>query len=200
MDLTGLVVSEEEAIAKLAEYEGQIAAERTAEDRAIMEAYRAAKRKLQVISMRATIAAGGFHENGLPKIAVINADAQTVFCHWDRDAVIFSIRDDQMANQGALVGRSSVRVHVAEPPSQEDRRKHSAWRMGSAPVPIVPPQHRPRPRRLARRHILWEVEEWTRVVPRDPALLHHIRGDLWAVLASWDLTELERAVLAQRHG
>jgi len=32
--------------------------------------------------------------------------------------------------------------------------------------------------------------------PRDPALIRHIRGDLWAVLAVWDLTELERAVLA----
>jgi hypothetical protein len=36
------------------------------------------------------------------------------------------------------------------------------------------------------------------VAPRDPALLRHVRGDLWAVLATWDLTELERLVLTQR--
>jgi hypothetical protein len=42
------------------------------------------------------------------------------------------------------------------------------------------------------------VEEWTRVPPRDPALLRHIRGDLWVVLAVWDLTDLERLVLSQR--
>jgi hypothetical protein len=200
MDLNGLIISEEEATAKLAEYERQIAEDRTAEDRAILEAYRAAARKLPVISMKLTIAAGGFHDNGLPRIAVINADAQTCFVHWDGDALIFSVRDDMMANQGALVGRSSVRVQVAEPPSQDVRRTHSAWRMGSAPVPIVPPQHRPRPRRLARQHILWEVDEWTRVVPRDPALIKHIRGDLWSVRAVWELTDLEMAVLAQRHG
>ncbi|MGH3300400.1 MAG: hypothetical protein ACRDOK_01755 [Streptosporangiaceae bacterium] len=36
------------------------------------------------------------------------------------------------------------------------------------------------------------------VPPRDPALLRWIRGDLWAVVAQWDLTELERAVLSSR--
>ena len=31
--------------------------------------------------------------------------------------------------------------------------------------------------------------------PRDPALLRNITGTLYAVLAVWDLTEVERAVL-----
>lgn len=31
--------------------------------------------------------------------------------------------------------------------------------------------------------------------PVDPALLKHIGGDLYAVVATWDLTDLERAVL-----
>ena len=39
-------------------------------------------------------------------------------------------------------------------------------------------------------HVLWEVESWTPEPPRDPALLRHLRGDLWSVLAVWDLTEL----------
>ena len=47
-------------------------------------------------------------------------------------------------------------------------------------------------------HILWEVEQWDPTPPVDPALVRHIRGDLWAVIAMWDLTELERAVLAAR--
>jgi hypothetical protein len=29
----------------------------------------------------------------------------------------------------------------------------------------------------------------------NPLLLQHIEGDLWAVLAQWDLTEIERAIL-----
>jgi hypothetical protein len=43
---------------------------------------------------------------------------------------------------------------------------------------------------------LFEVDQWEPVPPTDPALLKHIAGDLYAVLAVWDLTELERAVIA----
>lgn len=45
--------------------------------------------------------------------------------------------------------------------------------------------------------ILWEAE-WQAVPPKDPALLRHLGGDLYAVVAVWDLTELERAVLGGR--
>jgi hypothetical protein len=65
-------------------------------------------------------------------------------------------------------------------------------------VPLIPPRFRPSPRRLRHCHILWEVEQWTMTAPHDPALLRHVCGDLWAVLAVWDLTELERLVLSQR--
>jgi hypothetical protein len=72
------------------------------------------------------------------------------------------------------------------------------WGAARTVVPLIPPKLRPKPRRLRHCHILWEVEAWAPVAPRDPALLRHIRGDLWAVLAVWDLTELERMVLSQR--
>jgi hypothetical protein len=44
---------------------------------------------------------------------------------------------------------------------------------------------------------LWEAE-WRRVAPRDPYLLRHVGGDIWVVLAAWDLTEVERAAMATR--
>jgi hypothetical protein len=68
-------------------------------------------------------------------------------------------------------------------------------------VPVVPPKHRPA-RGMGDRLVLWEVENWTwRSTPRppgDPALLRPIGGDLYAVEAVWDLTELEQLVLSQR--
>jgi len=48
---------------------------------------------------------------------------------------------------------------------------------------------------LDRFHILWEAD-WHLDPPQDPALLRRLMGDLWVVLAVWDLTSLERAVLA----
>jgi hypothetical protein len=64
-------------------------------------------------------------------------------------------------------------------------------------VPIVPPQLRPK-HKIENYHTLWEVESWTLVPPRDPMLLRHLGGYLYAVLAVWDLTDLERAVLGTR--
>jgi hypothetical protein len=65
-------------------------------------------------------------------------------------------------------------------------------------VPLIPPRLRPRKHRIRGFHILWEVDSWTPLPSKDPALLRHIRGDLWSVVATWDLTELEMAVLSQR--
>lgn len=196
MELATFSIPETEAREKLAEYQGMLAAERTAEDAAIARGYRAAARGLPVISLPRTIIAGGWHDNGLPKIAVIRADATECFARWDGGDLVYADRDDWRANRGALVGAHSVRVQV--PGDDQPPHRISRWRAASAIVPLIPPRHRPKLRRLRGFHVLWEVEEWTRVPPRDPALLRHIRGDLWSVLAVWDLTELERYVLSQR--
>lgn len=195
MDLSAITIDPAEAKRRLEEYQQLVYAERTVEDEAITAGYRAAARGLPVISMRATITAGGFHDNGLPRLAVLNADAETCFVRWDGTDLVFADRDAWGVNQGALVNKHSVRVPVAGDDVPERRQR---WR-GTTIVPIVPPRFRPRTRaRLARRYVLWEVEKWAPVPPEDPFLLRHIRGDLWSVHAQWDLTPLERAVLAQR--
>jgi len=193
MDLATIVVPEQEAKAKLAEYAGIIYEEGTVEDEALAAGYRAARRGLPLIRLSEAIRRGGYFDNGLPRIAVINADARECSAAWDGDDMLFG--DEQVttwrANRGALVNRHTVRVPGVRP--VDNRRYASGWTI----VPIIPPHIRPRRNRLHCGHILWEVEEWKRgISPRDPALLRHIRGDLWAVLACWDLTELERAVLA----
>lgn len=74
--------------------------------------------------------------------------------------------------------------------------KDQRWR-GEALLPTPPLHLRPK-RGLANYHVLWEAE-WTKIVPHDPMLLRRIgRADLWLVVASWDLTEVERAVLSTR--
>lgn len=78
--------------------------------------------------------------------------------------------------------------------------RQAAWQ---SMVPIVPPRHRPpSATTLASYLVLWEVDKWTwtepPLPPGDPALLRHVGGDIYAVLALWDLTELERLVLTGR--
>jgi hypothetical protein len=62
-------------------------------------------------------------------------------------------------------------------------------------VPIIPAPIRPT-RRLDQYHILWEAD-W-QAAPTDPILLQKLTGNLFVILAAWDLTELERAVLSVR--
>jgi hypothetical protein len=73
-----------------------------------------------------------------------------------------------------------------------------AW---CAMVPIVPPKHRPA-RGFASCQVLFEAEDWAWSrdpdAAVDPALLRHVGGDIYAVLATWELTELELLVLSGR--
>ena len=201
MNLTTLELPVEEAKTRLIEYEKLIATERTAEDDAIAAGYRAAARGLPVIMMPEVFNAGGWFDNGLPRLAIARADATEVRVEIERawssantvDLVFAD--DDRSTNRGALIGKHTVRVNRVTGRGVHDHKRHTR---GRTIVPLIPPRHRPRFHRLRGFHILWEVEAWRPAPSRDPALLRHIRGDLWSVVATWDLTELEMAVLSQR--
>lgn len=66
----------------------------------------------------------------------------------------------------------------------------------TAVVPIVPPRLHPRAA-LSNYHILWDAI-WTPAPPKDPMLLRRLAGHLYAIVAIWDLTSLEQAVLRGR--
>lgn len=192
MDLSTIIVPEDEARAKVAEYEEALRTERNAEDEAIAQAYRAAARGLAVISLSRAIGEGGYFDDGFPRIAVARATDTAGYCKWWGQRLVFA--DDDWWRGEAMVGRH----HVLVTPSAAPEEVKESYRWRQAPVPLVPPHCRPKRPRLANLHVLWEVESWTPAPSRDPALIKHIRGDLWAVLATWDLTDLELAVIAQR--
>ena len=193
MDLGVIEITEEEAEARVKEYEALLSEERSAEDDALLSAYRAAKRGLPVISLSKAFQIGGFHDNGLPKLAIARADAKECWVEVGSQGKLKFASKEWDRARGALVGQHHVLVDTGVSQPAGVKR----WR-GKTIVPLVPPRHRPKRGRIANFHILWEVDEWTPQPPRDPALLRHIRGDLWSVLAVWDLTELERLVLTQR--
>jgi len=68
----------------------------------------------------------------------------------------------------------------------------------STRVPIVPVKLLPKGG-LQNYHIIWEVDQWqVRRAPVDPILAKRITRNLFVVLAIWDLTELEKALVEGR--
>lgn len=171
------------------EYRHAVRERHNKEDEQIMRGYRELSRGRQLIHLTDTIKAGGVDDRGLPRLAVIRADA--IYCHvrrWRDGSFVFT--------PGPNFGwgrRQAGQLDFSEDtlPVKED-----GWLSARALVPLVPPQYRPGIA-ITNFHLLWEAE-WRRVAPRDPALLRHLGGDLYAVVATWDLTDLERAVLSGR--
>lgn len=195
MHLTTLELSPDEAAERLAAYQAQLASERTAEDDAIRAGYRAAARGLPIIDLPATIAAGGRFPNGLPRLAVVRANATECWVRvsstWRNEHDVITYCDQANDRGRAAVSKHRVSVRAPHVGALETWGGHTI-------VPLIPPQFRPGRYRLHLFHILWEVEKWDPTPPVDPALLRHIRGNLWSVVATWDLSPLERAVLSAR--
>ena len=157
-----------------------------------------------VISLTKAMEVAGVRDNGLPVLAVGNADAKWVWFVWDAGM----IRDDPYGCCWEHPGVAFVSDHAINPgwnirnPKGEKRggtirflRTFFPVRPEGNPrarVPVIPPEHRPKGR-LWNYHILWEANWET--APRDPVLLRRISREHFVVMAQWDLTEVERLVL-----
>jgi hypothetical protein len=157
-------------------------------DHEIETAYKAIAQGRTVIRALQSIRAAGVGADGRPKLAIARATARFVECHLHTGWCEF--RSD-----AAHYTRTRSIVEVREFPEAQERR--AGQQRGRAPVPIIPVHLRPR-RGLFNYHVLWEVEEWTPQPPVDPYLLRRLAGDMWLVVAAWDLTPVERAAMATR--
>lgn len=136
-----------------------------------------------VIRALESIRTAGLNEHGMPKLAIARADqTQCVLRTRGADSVVFECERWARRNQTKNIPL--------------DWHAHGIQKDGQAFVPIIPVHLRPK-RGLANYHILWEAE-WTKRYPVDPYLLRRFGGDAWLVVAAWDLTDVERAVMSSR--
>jgi hypothetical protein len=134
-----------------------------------------------VISVHDAIRRAGVDQFGRPRLAIMRADQQTVFCNaWTSRTVTFTNENNSRAGAWHFEIDWPDRPTCREIPLR-------------AQLPRIPPQHRPAQGTLSNYHLLWEAD-WT-AIPRDPYLLKRIGKDAWVVLAAWDLTEVELSVL-----
>jgi hypothetical protein len=154
-------------------------------DQQIQRTYQLIAQGKVIIKAIESIKLAGLNKDGLPNLAIARADHQQVKLRMQPDGG--AVMEVPGWHRGARGQRISFIAGSF---------KSSEWKTAKALVPTCPVYLRPK-RGLANYHILWEAE-WTNIVPRDPMLLRRIGGDMWLVVAAWDLTEVERAALATR--
>lgn len=154
----------------------------TAADAEIAAIYKRIAQGKTVIRALESIRTAGLNAEGFPKLAICRADMPNCFWRPSTNACTFGER------YGRTKSRKTVRMDWPG--------LNSAKWEGEAVVPLIPVHLRPR-RGMQNYHILWEAE-WTKRYPVDPYLLRRFGGDAWLVVAAWDLTDVERAVMANR--
>lgn len=164
-------------------------------DREVQRAYQLLSQGRLVIRALESIKAAGLNAQGLPKLAIGPANAEYVWCQVaGNGGAKFDARFKPPWWQSIPDHVVAQRAYFAFPRGTFHPVKTAE---GRAALPLIPVMHRPA-RGLANYHILFEAE-WSRLPPVDPMLLRRIgKADLWAVLAMWDLSAVERAALATR--
>lgn len=166
-------------------------------DRECMRAYQLlAQGRLVIRALESVKLAGVRADDGYPKLALVKATAKECYV---------TLRADGSACMASTARptkprRNMISDTVFEWPAGTFPilRQWQTWR-ATALVPQCPVHMRPQ-RGLANYHTLFEAE-WKPVPPSDPYLLRRIgKADLWVVVAQWELTEVEKAVLSTRIG
>lgn len=192
-------LTQEQAKEKWQEYCGIIKTHPTDHAKTLKAAYHALSKGHQVIDIYEAFKLAGKYDNDMPKLAISRAH---------ETKVVFERRDK---GAGGFWGKSNYR-NVQYPQVAIPKGIFSDWDLSLWPkghwndsirtvetiVPTIPAKFYPAGK-LERYFILWEVERdgWDPVPepPGDPFLLRRISGNLFVVLAVWDLTDLEKAVI-----
>jgi hypothetical protein len=176
----------------------------TEDDELLMRSYRAIAQGKRVLDLRETLKLGGLDEQLRPRLAIARADLQHVVFGHSWHAERWCYRPDGRSGRLPFSDGRAIAVTRGVYPLLDGASyvtkvegKRPGYSRIRAAVPPIPAHLRPPATALSGLHILWEAE-WEPVAPRDPILLKRIGGFLYAVLAQWDLTELERAVLGAR--
>ena len=188
MNVAELTVPWHEARKKYAEY-AMAVKEGSGEPayEAIKKAYRELSLDRRVIDLAASMRRAGLDPQGRPKLAVVRADAKR---WWFNHSLRYNDPTPTFAavNDFYPKRRSSNHVSFAADVFGATVTKNRL----RAIVPMIPPSLLP-VGKLHRYFILWEAD-WEQA-PIDPMLLRPLGCNLYVVLATWDLTPVERAVL-----
>jgi len=199
-------VETELANIKQAIKEGYIS-KRTALARDLMAVYGHLKHGGKIVDVFEAFRKVGLDKEGNPKLAIVSFDARTCYLYKKRNGgAIFSKENKDRWQFHAVKGIGDVELppDTYEWNTEEDRTIIGGTRFKSG-VPIVPPRivsiasAKLTPQHY---HVIYEPELWaiSRVPspPRDPILVKRLTPNIFGVVATWDLTKLEQAIIRGR--
>jgi hypothetical protein len=210
MNVQTIQMPKEAAFAKIEAYKKRLARMRHSkaneevrkEYEAALQGYKALAQGTPLIDLDDVMQNCPLDEKWRPKLAVARADRKQVRFQWSGGEN--GAQFDSDVNTWSP--RESLRIAVNMGRTLHwwnETHKYYQSTKGFAIVPMVPPDVRPETGQLKDWVILWEVEKWAdhkiKATPDiDPYLLKHVGGSLYAVIAEWDLTDLERSIIKGR--
>lgn len=141
----------------------------------------------------------GLNENNQPRLAIARADLKQVyFVKQDEGTGFFSEDKSTWGDlkDNVALPQNTFDIHWERKAGSES---NASWNIKDkelgTKVPIVPVEILP-DGNLKSYYILWETNEWEELPEtKDPILLKRISENLFAILGTWDLTELEQSVI-----
>ncbi|MEM3696514.1 MAG: hypothetical protein QXQ94_03285 [Candidatus Bathyarchaeia archaeon] len=172
--------------------------------RELIAVYGHLKHGKKIIDIYESFKKAGLNREGDPRLAICRADAKQCYCLKIEDgSAIFSMQRLDRWQRQPRKTYAEVKLPAGTFQWQpiDPARPLGAYNIKNqtvqCPAPIIPAKilveevrHR-----LRNYHVLWEVEEWKPVPPQDPILLKRLTSNLFGVLATWELTPLEKAVI-----
>lgn len=206
MNIEKITLPKDEAIYKLEQYKknlGKMQGKRVAKEvRAAYEAalagYKVLAKGTPLIDLNEVIVAGGFDHKERPRLAIARSDQTSCKVRRRTNNMCIFLTNLNWAGYQKTVRSNtySIEVNLGLPALRQVE--------GFSLVPVVPGQvlSKLRGGNLHDYFTLYEVEQWADnykdIMPdRDPYLLKHIGGALYAVIDQWDLTDLERSVMSR---
>jgi hypothetical protein len=160
----------------------------------------------KVVDVWEAMKTAGLNEDGDPRLAIVRADSKHVrfvkSTEWEADKRLSTGVFLRYSNDQRRWREWKEDVKIPKGYFPEWKRDKNGWiereRIETL-APIIPARimNALRSHNLANYHILWELEKWN-AVPKDPILLKRVTSNMFLVLATWNLTKLERAVIRGR--
>jgi hypothetical protein len=199
-------LAEAASVSRKALYEARKKKDQLAlEDEELMVMYRAMSQGKRVIALGEVFSETGVDDDFVPHMAIARADWQWVYFGSSEFYANGRLRERGpfFASESTRWGhtrQNSLYLPTSFFPSETTQsRLRSQNELCILPVkamvPTIPPHLRPdKPEKY---WLLWEAE-WNKTPPEDPILLRRLNLYSFSVVATWDLTPLERSVLCGR--